>query len=67
MTKKQGYVVIFLLLTLNFLIFIQDYQEFKSSVVYGHKIRKIAERVDQLERKLEEQQRGQTHKQIHTP
>ena len=67
MTKKQGYVVIFLLFTLNFFVFIQDYRRFTSSIVYGHKIRKLTERVDQLERALEEQKSGQTHEQIHDP
>ena len=67
MTKKQGYGVIFLLFTLNFFVFIQGYREFTDSVVYGYKIRKLTERVDQLEREFEEQKRGQTHKQIHTP
>ena len=61
MTKKQGYVVIFLLFTLNFFVFIKDYRRFTSSIVYGHKIRKLTERVDQLERELKEQKSGQTH------
>ena len=67
MTKKQGYAVIFLLFTLNFFVFIQGYRGFTDSVVYGYKIRKLTERVDQLERELEEQLRGQIHKQIDSP
>ena len=53
MTNKQGYVVIFLLFTLNLFVFIQDYRKFVNSAVYGYKIRKLTERVDQLEGALE--------------
>ena len=62
MTKKQGYVVIFLLVTLNFFVFIQGYHQFVDSVVHGYKIRKLSERIDQLEKEQQEHQQGQTYK-----
>ena len=48
MTKRQGYLMIFLLFTANYLIFMTGYSNFTHSAVTAQKFRELQKSLDHL-------------------